>query len=111
MKKGGDGMEVKRITIRVPRVLHEQLHKAADESDISLNTLAVRALEAYVEGGPTDRERFPVRELSALLAPAAEAAELTEEELNRHIREVRRRIWQERYENAVQIRMDEQKPQ
>jgi predicted transcriptional regulator len=101
-------MEVKRITIRVPPALHQQLHKAADEWEISLNTLAVRALQAYVEGSPTDKERLPVRELSALLAPAAEAAELTEEELNRHIRQVRRRIWQERYEEAVRTRMDEQ---
>jgi predicted transcriptional regulator len=95
-------MTVKRITIRVPPVLHQQLHKIAADQSVSLNTLACKALEAYVESSATDQERLPLRELGALLAPAAEAAELTEEELLRHARQVRRRIWQERYEKTVQ---------
>jgi hypothetical protein len=51
---------------------------------------------------------LPLRELGALLAPAAEAAELTEEELLHYARQVRRRIWQERYEKAVQALTDQQ---
>jgi predicted transcriptional regulator len=94
--------KVKRITIRVSPALHRRLHKAADAQDVSLNRLAVKALETYVEESAADQERLPLRELSALLAPAAEVTELTEEELLRHARQVRRRIWQERYEKVVQ---------
>lgn len=42
-------------------------------------------------------ERFPLRELQDLLAPAAEEANLTEKELLDYARKVRERIWQERY--------------
>jgi len=94
-------MEVKRITIRVPPELHRQLGQLASSRSVSLNTLAVEALEAYAEALVADREHLPLRQLSALLAPAAEAADLTEEELLRYARQVRRRIWQERYEKAV----------
>jgi len=103
-------MDVKRITIRVPPALHRQLHQVASDQSVSLNTLAVRALETYVEESTAPQERLPLRELSAVLVPAAEAAQLTEEELLRHARQVRRRIWQERYEKAVQAAADQQEP-
>ncbi len=103
-------VDVKRITIRVSPALHRQLHQAAADRSVSLNTLAVRALEACVEETSTDQEHLPLRELSALLAPAAEAAELTEEELLHYARQVRRRIWQERYEKTVQAFTDQQEP-
>ena len=95
-------MQVKRITIRVPPELHQQLTRLAADRSVSLNTLAVEALEAYAEALAAGHRRFPLRELSALLAPAAEAADLTEEELLHYARQIRRRIWQERYERAVQ---------
>lgn len=101
-------VDVKRITIRVPPALHRQLHQTAADQSVSLNTLAVRALEVYIEGVPADQERLPLRELSALLAPAAEATGLTEEELLHYARQVRRRIWQERYEKTVQAFTDQQ---
>ena len=101
-------MEAKRMTIRVPPALHRQLHQAAAERSVSLNTLAVKALEVYIEAHAADREHLPLRELSALLAPAAEAAELTEEELLHYARQVRHRIWQERYEKAVQTHSEHQ---
>jgi predicted transcriptional regulator len=106
--KGGSKMstDVKRITIRVPPALHLQLRQVAADRSISLNKLAVRALEAYVEAHEADQERLPLRELSVLLAPAAEAAELTEEELLHYARQVRRRIWQERYEKAIRAHSD-----
>ncbi len=94
-------VDVKRITIRIPPALHRRLHDIAVDQSVSLNTLAVRALEAYVESSTADQGRLPLRELGALLTPAAEAAEFTEEELLDHARQVRRRIWQERYEKAV----------
>jgi predicted transcriptional regulator len=103
-------MQVKRITIRVPPELHQQLSRLAASRSVSLNTLAVEALEAYAEALTAGRERFPLRELSALLAPAAEAADLTEEELLHYARLVRRRIWQERYERAIQSHSDQQEP-
>jgi len=96
-------MAIKRITIRVPPALHRELRQTATSRSVSLNTLAVQVLKAYVnETRAADREHLPLRELGALLAPAAEAAELTEEELLHYARQVRSRIWQERYEQAVQ---------
>ena len=99
---------VKRMTIRLSPELHRQLCQAADDEAVSLNTLAIQALETYVQTHRADQGRFPLRELSALLAPAAQAAELSEEELLRHARQVRRRIWEERYEQAVQAHADRQ---
>jgi predicted transcriptional regulator len=95
-------VDIRRITIRISPALYRQLHKAADQEEVSLNVLAVKALETYVDKPVTERQHLPVMELSALLAPAAQAAEITEEDLLRHARQVRRRIWQERYERAVQ---------
>jgi len=103
-------MEIKRITIRVSPKLHQRLSQLAASRSVSLNTLAVEALEAYAEALAAGQERFPLRQLSALLAPAAEAANLTEEELLHYARQVRRRIWQERYEKAVRSLSDQQEP-
>ena len=103
-------MEIKRITIRVPLELHQRLSQLAADRSVSLNTLAVEALEAYTESLAAEQERFPLRQLSALLAPAAEAATLTEEELPGYARQVRRRIWQERYEKVVQSHLHQQEP-
>ncbi len=103
-------MEVKRITIRVPPELHRRLTRLAAGRSVSLNRLAVEALEAYAEALARDQERLPLKELGALLAPAAEAADLTEEELLQAVREVRRRIWQERYEKTVRSLASQQEP-
>ncbi len=100
-------VDVKRITIRIPPALHRRLSDTAVDQSVSLNTLAVKALEAYVEGSVADQDRLPLRELGALLTPVAEAAELTEEELLNHARQVRRRIWQERYEKAVRASIEQ----
>jgi hydroxymethylglutaryl-CoA reductase len=90
-------MAVKRITIRVPQKLHQQLTQISAEQDKSLNTLAVEALESYtVQAG-----HLPLQKLSDILAPAAEAAGISEEELLEHARSVRQHIWKERYEKSV----------
>jgi predicted transcriptional regulator len=91
-------MPVKRITIRVSPELHQQLVRISAEQDKSLNTLAVEALETYaIQAG-----RFPLQQISDILAPAAEAGDINEEELLAHARSVRQRIWRERYEKSVQ---------
>ncbi len=90
---------IRRITLRVPSQLHQALAQAATERHVSLNRLAVEALERYVL---QERKRFPLKELSDLLAPAAQAKGLTEEELMRHVKEARRRIWKERYQGMVE---------
>lgn len=95
-------MQVKRITIRVYPELHRQLRELATERSVSLNTLAVEALESYSAALAAGEQRLPLKQLSALLAPAAEADALTEEELLHYARQVRSRIWQERYAKAVQ---------
>jgi hypothetical protein len=59
--------------------------------------------ELYLEKtGLVERRRYPLKELSDLLAPAAQAKGLTEEELMRHVKEARRRIWQERYQGMIE---------
>ncbi len=95
-------MEAKRITIRVSPRLHKRLARAANGESVSLNSLAVKALEEYITVHTQKDERLALRELGDLLAPAAEADELTEEKLLRHARQVRHRIWQERYEKTIQ---------
>jgi predicted transcriptional regulator len=95
-------MEAKRITIRVSPKLHKRLAHAASGEAVSLNSLAVRALEEYIAVHTQKDERLALRELGDLLAPAAEAEALTEEELLRHARQARQRIWQERYEKTIQ---------
>ena len=69
--RGVNVMSVKRITIRVSPELHAQLTEVAAERHVSLNQLAIEALEAYVLNRAAEQGRLPLRELSALLAPAA----------------------------------------
>ena len=90
---------IRRITLRVPSQLHREFSRAASERYLSLNQLAVQALETYLV---QEKGRFPLKELSDMLAPAAQAKGLTEEELMRHVREARRRIWQERYQQVIE---------
>ena len=94
-------MEVRRITVRLPPELHKRLSALARERSVSLNTLVIQALEDYAESEAAGQGRLPLERLSALLAPVAEAGHLSEEELLDQAREVRRRIWRERYEQAV----------
>ncbi|MBC8446171.1 MAG: toxin-antitoxin system HicB family antitoxin [Chloroflexi bacterium] len=91
---------IRRITLRVPSRLHQDLTKTAAEREVSVNRLAVEALERYLI---QENDRFPLQELSDLLAPAAQAKGLTEEEVMRHVKEARRRIWQERYREMVEV--------
>ena len=102
-------MEVRRITVRVPPELHKRLSSLARERSVSLNTLASEALEDYVESEVAGQGRLPLKQLSALLAPVAEAASLSEEELLDQAREVRHRIWRERYEQAVRSLSEQEK--
>ena len=95
-------MEVKRITVRVSPQLYTRVARAATRRKISLNRFVAEALERSAQGQEIPEDRWPLGELSALLAPAAEAAELTEEELLAHAREARSRIWRERYRAEVQ---------
>lgn len=99
--------DLRRITLRVPSKLHRTLTQVAGERNVSLNTLAIEALERYVV---QERGRFPLKELSDLLAPAAQAKGLTEEELMRHVKEARRCIWQERYREMVEATREAQAP-
>ncbi len=103
-------MSVRRITIRVSPDLHGRLNALAARHSMSLNTLTVEALEKYAQAQAEPTEGLPLQELSAYLAPAAEADDLSEEELLQHARAVRRRIWQERYEQSVRAYGTQQAP-
>lgn len=94
--------EIRRITIRVPATLHKALTHAAIDRDTSLSRLAVEALDQYLVTLKGKEGRFPLRELSDLLTPAAQAKGLTEEDLMQHVREARRCIWEERYRQMVE---------
>ncbi|MFQ5594011.1 MAG: YlcI/YnfO family protein [Anaerolineae bacterium] len=96
-------MSVKRITVRVSPELHERVSQAAVQNHVSLNQFVVEALETYVRHREAEAGQWPLRELSALLAPTAEASDISKEELMRHVREVRRRIWEERYQAAMRV--------
>jgi predicted transcriptional regulator len=91
--------ELRRITLRVSPQLHQNLTQVAQEQNKSLNHLAVEALEEYLL---QTQERLPLQEMSDLLVPAAQAAGLDEESLLRHVKEARRRIWQERYQQMAE---------
>jgi len=91
---------VRRVTIRMPKQLHRALSRVAAESDVSLNQLAVEAFHEYLNGQAT-QGKFPIAELSRLLAPSARARNLRESDVARHVKEARRRVWKERYQPAV----------
>jgi predicted transcriptional regulator len=93
---------VKRITVRVPPKLHKRVAQAARLRHVSLNQFVAEALEASTRRQASAGGPWKLRELSALLIPAAEARGLTEAELLRHARQVRRTIWKERYQEAIQ---------
>jgi predicted transcriptional regulator len=95
-------MAFKRITVRVSPALHRELARAAAKRQISLNRFVAEALEASIRQEESLPERASLRQLSVLLAPAAEGSSLTEDELLKHVREVRRSIWKERYQEATQ---------
>ena len=91
---------IRRVTIRVPSQLHRALSRVASASDVSLNRLAGDAFEEYLSSQAA-QGKFPLEELSALLAPAARAKNLHENDVARHIKEARRHIWKERYQPAI----------
>jgi len=90
--------DLRRITLRVPDQLHQALTHAAVERQVSLNHLAVEALEQFIV---QEGERYPLKGLSEILSPAARSKGLTQEALMRHVKEARRRIWRERYQEMV----------
>ncbi|RMF89510.1 MAG: toxin-antitoxin system HicB family antitoxin [Nitrospinota bacterium] len=90
---------MKRITLRVPSSVHHALTQLAAKRHVSLNTLALEALQRYIA---QEKRRFPFKELSDVLVPAAQAQGLTEEEIQHQIKEMRRRLWQERYQDMVE---------
>jgi hypothetical protein len=92
----------KRITVRIPPKLHKRVAQAARLRQVSLNQFVAEALEASTRHQESAGGPWKLRELGALLTPAAEARGLTEAELLRHARQVRRAIWTERYQEAVQ---------
>jgi HicB-like protein involved in pilus formation len=95
-------MSVKRVTIRVSPNLHRQVAQTAAEHALSLNEFIVKALEAYLQQLDAPKSPWPLPDLSALLTPAAETQGITEDDVLTHLRETRRRIWEERYRQTVQ---------
>lgn len=94
-------MSVKRITVRVSPELHERATEVATQHQKSLNQFVAEAIEVYIHRKEAEAGQWPLGELSALLAPAAEAKDLSEGELLRRVREVRRHIWEERYQETA----------
>lgn len=89
---------MRRITVRVPRQLHQMLAHMAKKSQTSLNRIAVEALQTHVTN---EQQRDSVKELSDILAPVADTTGLSEADVLRHVREARRRIWHERYRELI----------
>ncbi len=89
------------LTVRlVPEDL-EQLRELAEELGVGPAVLARILIRQGLKSlSSTSQARFPLKELSELLAPAAQAEGLTEEELLEEVRAVRRKIYEERYASS-----------
>lgn len=89
------------LTVRlVPEDL-ERLREVAEELGIGPAVLARilirQGLKSLSYSSSQAQRRFPLRELSELLAPAAQAQGLSEEELMEEVKAVRRELYKERY--------------
>ena len=92
----------KRITIRVPSALHQALTQAAKDHGMSLNDLAVDALERHLQHLDEVEAHFPLQELGNLLAPEARKMGLTEDDLALLVKKVRRRRWETHYRPHIE---------
>lgn len=92
----------KVLSVRLNEEDKKRLEALAEDLDVGPSVLARMLLHsglANLEGLQAAREagRFPLTLLSELLAPAARAKGLSEEDLARSVQAARQRIWQERY--------------
>lgn len=94
-------MTTKRMTLRIPDDLLNQLHELADERATSLNTLATQALSTFVVQQHEAEDHLPLEALSDLLAPAVQADGIEEESLLHFARDVRRKLWKDFYVKQV----------
>lgn len=89
------------LTVRlIPEDL-ERLRKLAEELGVGPAVLARILIRQGLKSlSSTSQARFPLKELSALLAPAAQAQGLSEEELLEEVKAVRRELYEERYASS-----------
>lgn len=86
------------LTVRlVPEDLG-RLRELAEELGVGPAVLARILIRQGLKSlSSTSQARFPLKELSELLAPAAQAQGLSEEELMEEVKAVRRELYKERY--------------
>jgi len=90
------------LTVRlIPEDL-ERLRELAEELGVGPTVLARILIRQGLKnlslsGTRAKAKMLPLRELSELLAPAAQAQGLTEEELMEEVRAIRRELYKERY--------------
>jgi len=92
----------KVLSVRLNKEDERRLKALAQHLDVGPSVLArillhtslanLQGLKAAAKAG-----RFPLSLLSDLLAPAAQAKGLTEEDLKRSVKAARRKLWKERY--------------
>jgi predicted DNA-binding protein len=89
------------VTVRlIPEDL-ERLRELAEELGVGPAVLARIIIRQGLKNlSSTSQARFPLKELSELLAPAVQAQGLSEEELLEEVRAIRQRIYEERYNSS-----------
>lgn len=91
------------MSVRLNEEDEQRLKALAEELDVGPSVLARMLLHsglATLEELQAAREagRFPFSLLSELLSPAARAKGLTEADLARSVKAVRKKLWEERYD-------------
>lgn len=89
------------LTVRLTPEDLEQLRELAEELGVGPAVLARIIIRQGLKSFSShDRAKFPLKELSDLLAPVAQAQGVSEEELMKEVKAVRRELYEERYAHS-----------
>ena len=92
----------KVLSVRLNEDDEQRLTALAEDLDVGPSVLARMLIHSSLSGLEEvqtlrERGRFPLSLLSEILAPAAQAEGLSEEDLNAAVTDARRRLWVEHY--------------
>ena len=92
----------KVLSVRLNEDDEQRLAALAEDLDVGPSVLARMLIHSSLSGLEElqtlrARGRFPLSLLSEILAPAAQADSLSEEDLNAAVTDARRRLWDEHY--------------
>jgi predicted transcriptional regulator len=92
----------KVLSVRLNEDDEQRLAALAEDLDVGPSVLARMLIHSSLSGLAElqtlrERGRFPLSLLSEILAPAAQAEGVSEEDLNAAVTDARRRLWDEHY--------------